>query len=309
MNADRDASLLMIVERDADLENVERSSAYEGLYFVLGGSIPSLTQNPHSRVRSRELLDVVRDRGKEGYLKEIIIATNANPDGDNTASFVVDFLSLEQAKAFMEALSEDPRYARLRDRNPYRRANLVAEHPIDAIATYAAGRREYRQLLAGEFEVTPETEYRMERKLREIHEWYREAGLRGALENPGGLWQQTVPSFTRPEARADRAPFPSEMGRPGEPLDQRPLRAEAREIEGSLIFDLLPRRESDIGITAEVSGLVIPSVDVGVSRRGFLRRPTRRVCRGRGRELAVQIQGDCRARQGCVEGRTGGKPR
>lgn len=88
-DADREASLLMVVERDADLENVERSGVYKGLYFVLGGSIPTLDKNPYKQVRVKELIDVAGDRLKNGYLKEIIIATNANPDGDNTASFII----------------------------------------------------------------------------------------------------------------------------------------------------------------------------------------------------------------------------
>ena len=39
-NKNRDRSVLMIVEKEADLETIERSSVYKGLYFVLGGAIP-----------------------------------------------------------------------------------------------------------------------------------------------------------------------------------------------------------------------------------------------------------------------------
>src|SRR6185503_6914196 len=42
----RDASLLMLVARDVDLETVERSKSYNGYYFVLGGTIPILDKNP-----------------------------------------------------------------------------------------------------------------------------------------------------------------------------------------------------------------------------------------------------------------------
>ena len=42
----RDAEKLMIVEKDVDLDNIERSGAYNGRYFVLGGSIPVLEKNP-----------------------------------------------------------------------------------------------------------------------------------------------------------------------------------------------------------------------------------------------------------------------
>jgi recombination protein RecR len=36
-DTERDATLLMIVSRDVDYENIERTSAYKGKYFVLGG--------------------------------------------------------------------------------------------------------------------------------------------------------------------------------------------------------------------------------------------------------------------------------
>lgn len=84
----RDASQLMVVSRDADLETMEKSGAFGGLYFVLGGSVPILEKEPQKRIREREFLAVVEKRASEGALKEIIFAMNANAEGENTADYL-----------------------------------------------------------------------------------------------------------------------------------------------------------------------------------------------------------------------------
>ena len=50
-DSNRDKSTLMIVQRDADLETIEKNGAFDGIYFVLGGSIPILEKEPEKRVR------------------------------------------------------------------------------------------------------------------------------------------------------------------------------------------------------------------------------------------------------------------
>ncbi len=83
----RDATLLTIVSRDVDFENLEKTGAYNGLYFILGGSVPILEQNPENRVRIKELVSSVKKKSENG-LKEIILALNANPEGENTADYI-----------------------------------------------------------------------------------------------------------------------------------------------------------------------------------------------------------------------------
>lgn len=85
----RDTSLLMIVEKDIDLENIEKSGTYNGRYFILGGTVPILEKEPQKFVRSKELIEKVKTRKD---LKEIIIATNANPDGEHTAEYLNEIL-------------------------------------------------------------------------------------------------------------------------------------------------------------------------------------------------------------------------
>lgn len=90
-NPRRDRSMLMIVERDVDLESVEKNGGFDGLYFVLGGSIPILEKEPETKIRAQELKTFVEDKAKQG-LKEIIIGVNWNPESENTGYFVERFL-------------------------------------------------------------------------------------------------------------------------------------------------------------------------------------------------------------------------
>jgi recombination protein RecR len=86
-DSNRDESMLMVVPRDIDLEAVERSGTYHGYYFVLGGSVPILEKDPERRIRVRELKDAITKRAERG-LKEIVLAMNANAEGENTADFI-----------------------------------------------------------------------------------------------------------------------------------------------------------------------------------------------------------------------------
>ena len=91
-NPNRDQSSLLVVSRDVDLENIERTGTYEGVYFVLGGTVPILEQNPDEKIRTNDLMNRVEKQLQTGILKEIILATNANPEGENTADYIRDRL-------------------------------------------------------------------------------------------------------------------------------------------------------------------------------------------------------------------------
>ena len=89
----RNQSELMIVSHDVDLEHIEKSGLYKGLYFVLGGVVPILSPNPDERIRSRELLSLVKNRTEKGVLKEIILAMNITPEGENTEQYLTKALT------------------------------------------------------------------------------------------------------------------------------------------------------------------------------------------------------------------------
>ncbi len=91
-NAARDQKLLLVVPHDQDLEVIEKSHSYNGLYFVLGGTIPILEKAPEDKVRIKELLMRVKN-GLDGKMPaEIIVGTSVNPEGENTASHIYDVL-------------------------------------------------------------------------------------------------------------------------------------------------------------------------------------------------------------------------
>lgn len=91
--AERDIGLLMVVAKEADIDTIEYSGIYNGLYFVLGDILPVLTKEPQSKIKIKELANVVERRAKEEELKEVILALPANPEGDNTSRYVRDVLS------------------------------------------------------------------------------------------------------------------------------------------------------------------------------------------------------------------------
>lgn len=99
MHADRDVLCkicrsereprLMVVANDVDKDAIERSGAYRGYYFVLGGTIPILDRDPRSRIR----LDALRGRitqlvSSPSPLDELTFGFAANPEGDNTELFI-----------------------------------------------------------------------------------------------------------------------------------------------------------------------------------------------------------------------------
>ncbi len=85
----RDDSLLMIVEKDQDLQAVERANAYRGRYFVLGGII---SLSGKGQIRERDLVRVVEERTKHG-LSEIVLALSATSEGEHTADRVRELLA------------------------------------------------------------------------------------------------------------------------------------------------------------------------------------------------------------------------
>lgn len=88
----RDPSLLMLVEKDTDLDNVEKSDTYNGYFFVLGGLVKILDKSPSLSIRLKELTQVLEKRASEG-LSEVIAALSANQEGDTTLDFLKSSLA------------------------------------------------------------------------------------------------------------------------------------------------------------------------------------------------------------------------
>ncbi len=91
LDSSRDKTHIMLVSNDVDFENIEKTHFYNGYYFILGGTIPILDKNPERKIRQGELFNTLERKIKEG-LKEIIIAMNYNPEGENTLNYLVQIL-------------------------------------------------------------------------------------------------------------------------------------------------------------------------------------------------------------------------
>jgi recombination protein RecR len=90
LDHNRDRTKLMVVERDTDVQSIERSGVYDGLYFVLGGTLPLLSE-ANNKLRAAALKATVDTQLTE-ELKEIILAFSVNPDGENTARYTHSLL-------------------------------------------------------------------------------------------------------------------------------------------------------------------------------------------------------------------------
>ena len=83
----RDHGKLLVVERDTDIRSIERSGVYDGLYFVLGGTVPLLDSRENKKLRGGGLKRVIEARLDAG-LNEVILGFSVNPDGENTGRFI-----------------------------------------------------------------------------------------------------------------------------------------------------------------------------------------------------------------------------
>ena len=84
----RDPAVVCVVEEPKDVSSVEKAGVVRGRYHVLGGAISPMQGIGPEDLRVQELLDRV---GRNG-VKEVILATNPNLEGNATAMYVAGLL-------------------------------------------------------------------------------------------------------------------------------------------------------------------------------------------------------------------------
>ena len=89
----RDGSKIMVVEKVTDLESIEKTGLYKGLYHVLGGAINPLDKITPQNLRIKELEKRLDSMNSEHKNIELIIATNPNTPGETTALYLKDLLA------------------------------------------------------------------------------------------------------------------------------------------------------------------------------------------------------------------------
>jgi len=87
-STNRDNSVICVVEQPRDVAAMERMREFKGLYHVLHGALSPLEGVGPDDIRTKELLA----RLYSGEVKEIIMATNPNVEGEATAMYIAKLL-------------------------------------------------------------------------------------------------------------------------------------------------------------------------------------------------------------------------
>jgi len=84
----RERAIVCVVEDAVNVIAIERTNAFRGLYHVLGGALSPLKDVGPEDLRVSELLERVRTQG----IREIILATSPNVEGEATAVYLARLL-------------------------------------------------------------------------------------------------------------------------------------------------------------------------------------------------------------------------
>ena len=81
----RDKTLLCVAANETDLQSIEKTKKYKGLYFILGGTLARLRKESVEKLRIKELESRIK---KFGGIKEVILALNSTPEGESTTLYL-----------------------------------------------------------------------------------------------------------------------------------------------------------------------------------------------------------------------------
>ncbi len=90
----RDNSLLCVVEQPADMISVEKYGVFKGLYHILTGVLSPMNGVGPNDIKIRELIS----RVEKGCVKEVVLATGTNVEGEATASYLAQVLEKHPIK-------------------------------------------------------------------------------------------------------------------------------------------------------------------------------------------------------------------
>lgn len=90
----RDRALLCVVETPVDMNMMEQTHAYSGLYYVLMGRVSPLDGVGSKQLRLEKLFSRIND----GLVGEVILATNFTNEGEVTAHYITEMLKNRPVK-------------------------------------------------------------------------------------------------------------------------------------------------------------------------------------------------------------------
>jgi len=85
----REGSILCVVEEANDLLAIERTGTFKGLYHVLQGSLSPIEGRGPDQITAKQLIHRLRS----GEVKEVILATNPNVEGEATALYLARLIT------------------------------------------------------------------------------------------------------------------------------------------------------------------------------------------------------------------------
>jgi recombination protein RecR len=89
VNPARDQATICVVEESKDVQAIERTKEFRGRYHVLGGAISPIAGIGPDQLRIKSLMSRLSDSN----IKEVIIATNPNLEGEATATYLTRMLA------------------------------------------------------------------------------------------------------------------------------------------------------------------------------------------------------------------------
>ncbi len=92
----RDQTLICVVEEPQDVAALDRTHAFRGLYHVLHGALSPLDGVGPDKIRARELVE--RVRASAGVVKEVVLATDPDAEGETTALYLAQQLKVLPVK-------------------------------------------------------------------------------------------------------------------------------------------------------------------------------------------------------------------
>lgn len=94
-NPSREKTMLCVIEKETDLESIEKIKKYKGLYFILGGTVSTLKKSDVEKLKIKELETRLKNHPE---ITEVILAINPTTEGEATALYLERLLKNFQIK-------------------------------------------------------------------------------------------------------------------------------------------------------------------------------------------------------------------
>lgn len=88
LDSKRDQKTIAVMEKESDMQNLEKTGLHQGVYHILGGVISPLDADSPKKLRLKEMHGRIRNILEENGKCEVILATGSTTEGDTTALYI-----------------------------------------------------------------------------------------------------------------------------------------------------------------------------------------------------------------------------